>query len=293
MTTTRDIASIIRSPNQHWVGDGFLVSNYFPGHLRDLAQVSPFLLLDYQKPHTYPATTHPRRGVGPHPHRGFETVTLALAGAVAHHDSVGNDGVIYPGDVQWMTAGAGILHREYHETDFARQGGSLHMVQLWVNLPRAHKMTAPRYQHLQAANMGHVHLANEGGMVRVIAGNYAGVEGPAMTFSPVTLLDIAFKAGSSAPLTLPQSDNASVLVLDGEVTINGGEGASHGDLVVFAHAGSEVVMQADKEARVLVMSGAPIREPIVHHGPFVMNTRQEIIQAMEDFENGAFGYLED
>ena len=268
MTKARDIATIIRDPGQHWVGDGFLVSNYFPGHHRDLASVSPFLLLDYQKPHTYPATTNPRRGVGPHPHRGFETVTLALEGAVAHHDSVGNGGVIYPGDVQWMTAGAGILHREYHEKVFAMQGGTLHMVQLWVNLPRAHKMTAPRYQHLEAARMGQVRLPNAGGMARVIAGSYQGIEGPALTFSPITLVDIGLKGGGEVPLGIAKSDNVSILVLDGSVTINGIRSASHGDWVLFGSAGEDVLVQAEADARVLVMAGAPIREPIAHRGPF-------------------------
>ena len=292
MTATRTIATLVTSPMQHWVGDGFLVSNYFPGQL-PFASVSPFLLLDYQKPHHYPATTNPRRGVGPHPHRGFETVTLALEGAVAHHDSVGNGGIIYPGDVQWMTAGAGILHREYHEKNFAKQGGNLHMVQLWVNLPKAHKMTAPRYQHLQAATMGQVALPNAGGTVRVIAGSYQGAQGPAMTFSPVTLLDISLHAGGQVPLEFAEQDNVSVLVLGGEVTFDAAQRSSHGDLAVFGHTGTQITVAAKGEARILVMAGTPIREPIAHHGPFVMNTRQEVVQAMNDFEHGKFGYLED
>lgn len=293
MTTTKTIATLVRSPMQHWVGDGFLVSNYFPGHMRDLASVSPFLLLDYQKPQHYPATNNPRRGVGPHPHRGFETVTLALEGAVAHHDSVGNSGVICPGDVQWMTAGAGILHREYHEKKFAMQGGNLHMVQLWVNLPKAHKMTAPRYQHLEAAKMGQFVLPDESGKVRIVAGNYQGTQGPAMTFSPVTLLDVSLQAHGYVPLDFAEQDNVSILVLGGEVTINASQSASHGDLAVFAREGTQIAVRAQKEARILVMAGAPIHEPIAHHGPFVMNTRQEVVQAMDDFENGKFGYLED
>jgi quercetin 2,3-dioxygenase len=231
MTTERKIAGVYRGAPIHWVGDGFRVSNYFPSGNNFGSRVSPFILMDYAPPYRYPPTESHQRGVGPHPHRGFETVTLAFKGSVAHHDSGGNAGVIGPGDVQWMTAASGVLHKEYHEREFARAGGEFHMMQLWVNLPRAHKMDPPRYQALTAAQMGHVELPDGGGHVRVIAGEYEGVKGPAKTFTPVTMFDIRLNAAGEIPLAFPAHENTLLLVMQGEVKVNG-QTANAGDLVL-------------------------------------------------------------
>ncbi|MDQ2694411.1 MAG: pirin family protein, partial [Pseudomonadota bacterium] len=213
MSQHRPIAGLYRGAPFHWVGDGFRVTNYFPGGNPLQEQASPFLLMDYHPPYRYPPTDNPQRGVGPHPHRGFETVTLAWEGYVAHHDNAGHAGVIGPGDVQWMTAASGVLHREYHEREFARRGGTLHMMQLWVNLPRAHKMDPPRYQALTAAQIGEIPLAEDAGVMRVIAGDYGGVRGPARTFSPVTLLDVRLNAGGRLALSVPERHNALLLLM--------------------------------------------------------------------------------
>ncbi|HEX2677117.1 MAG TPA: pirin family protein, partial [Polyangiales bacterium] len=229
-------------------------------------------------------------------HRGFETVTLAFEGSVAHHDSTGSGGVIGPGDAQWMTAGAGILHREYHEEKFARSGGTMHMAQIWVNLPSKDKMTTPRYQALTAQQMGRVVLPESAGLVRVIAGEHAGVKGPASTFTPITMLDVQLDRAARVELDVPATQNAALLVMSGSVTVNGKSRATTDDLVLLdsgEHVGEHIAIASDDAARVLVLAGEPIREPIVQYGPFVMNTRQEIEQAIIDFNAGKFGHLDD
>ncbi|MCK6447489.1 MAG: pirin family protein [Planctomycetes bacterium] len=290
MVQVRNIESIIAAPEPHWVGDGFRVHGYFSVEPELARRLSPFLLLDYHAPHVYPPTTNLRRGVGPHPHRGFETVTLALEGSVAHHDSAGHGGVIGPGDVQWMTAGAGVLHREYHDAEFARRGGRMHMLQLWVDLPRASKLTAPRYQALTADAMGVLEL--DGAVVRVIAGECGGVRGPAQTFSPVTLLDVSLRAGARVTLDVPSAHNAALLVVDGELEFAATR-ARAADFAVFANDGDALELAAVRDGRAIVLAGEPLRQPIVQYGPFVMNTEGEIRQAIADFQHGAFGRLDD
>ena len=288
----RAIELIVRAPRRHWVGDGFHVAGYFSSIPDAARRLDPFLLLDYHAPEHYPPTERPR-GVGVHPHRGFETVSLAWQGSVAHHDSAGGGGVIGPGDVQWMTAASGILHKEYHEASFARRGGPFHMAQLWVNLPRAHKMDAPRYQALTADRMGQVTLPDDAGVVRVIAGEYLGTRGPALTFSPINLLDARLRAGGAMALASPPGHHTAVLVMDGEVTIHGIDRAGPGDLVLFGDRGTRVDLAATAAAHLLVLDGQPLGEPIVQHGPFVMNSQREIHEAFADYQRGAFGHLDD
>jgi redox-sensitive bicupin YhaK (pirin superfamily) len=230
--------------------------------------------------------------VGPHPHRGFETVTIAFQGSVAHHDSTGKGGVIRPGDVQWMTAASGILHREYHEESWARKGGTMQMAQIWVNLPRARKMDPPGYQAITADRIGVATLPDGAGTVRVIAGEYLGVRGPAKTHTPVTMLDARLEAKGRAEFDVPERHNAALLVMKGEVGVNG-ETASENEFVVFQNAGERIAVEAKSESHLLLLAGEPIEEPVVSYGPFVMNTEGEIRQAMLDFQSGKFGELED
>ena len=291
-TTPRRIERILGSPRPHWVGDGFHVSGYFNAIPDAQRKLSPFLLLDYGAPREFPPTANARQGVGPHPHRGFETVTIAFQGSVAHHDSTGRGGVIRPGDVQWMTAGSGILHREYHEESWARKGGTMQMAQIWVNLPKSHKMDPPGYQAITADRIGVATLPDGAGTVRVIAGEYLGVRGPAKTFTPVTMLDVRLAEGGRAELDVPASHNAGLLVMQGAVAVNG-EAASENEFVVFQNAGESIGIEAKSDAHLLLLAGEPIDEPVVSYGPFVMNTEGEIRQAMLDFQSGKFGELED
>jgi redox-sensitive bicupin YhaK (pirin superfamily) len=288
----RTIDRVIPGAPRHWVGDGFHVSNYFPSATESQKRMSPFFLLDYQKPEAFAPTTR-KRGVGTHPHRGFETVTIAYEGSIAHRDSTDNGGIIGPGEVQWMTAGAGILHNEFHEEAFAREGGILHMMQIWVNLPRAHKLTAPKYQALTDQSIAAVPLADGKGVVRVISGAYEGRGGPADTFSPAHMLDLRLKPGASVRLPTPADYNTALLVLQGEVTANGSKPVAAGQFILFRNDGDEVLVQSATESIALFLSGAPIDEPLVHYGPFVMNSADEINQAIEDFNAGRFGELRD
>ncbi|HUS06494.1 MAG TPA: pirin family protein [Bryobacteraceae bacterium] len=288
----RTIYGIYRGAGFHWVGDGFRVTNYFPSSNDLGSRISPYILLDYHTPFLYPPAGDQPRGVGTHPHRGFETVTLAFEGSVAHHDSFGHSGVIGPGDVQWMTAASGILHKEYHEREFARNGGSMHMAQIWINLPKAHKMDPPRYQSISSSQIGVVELPGEAGLVRVIAGEYQGVKGPARTYTPVRMFDIQLNPEGRAEFSCPAGENTALLVLQGDLHVNGGSRASALDLVLFENQGEEIAIQAETEARLLLLNGEPIDEPVVQYGPFVMNTQQEIRQAMIDFQSGRFGHLE-
>ena len=286
----RTVERVFRGAPNHWVGDGFHVSNYFPSATESQKRMSPFFLLDYQKPEAFAPTTR-RRGVGTHPHRGFETVTIAYQGSIAHRDSTGNGGVIGPGEVQWMTAGGGILHNEFHEEAFARTGGILHMIQIWVNLPRSHKLTAPKYQALTERSIEVVPLADERGVVRVISGVYEDSRGPAETFSPAHMLDLRLEPGAEVRLPTPRDYNTALLVLQGQVTANGSKPVSAGEFILFKNDGDEVVVESLTESIVMFLSGAPIDEPLVHYGPFVMNSIDEINQAIEDFNSGGFGQL--
>jgi len=288
----RSIEQVFRGAPKHWVGDGFHVSNYFPSATDFEKRMSPFFLLDYQQPEPYAPTTR-KRGVGTHPHRGFETVTIAYQGSVAHHDSAGNGGVIRPGEVQWMTAGAGILHNEFHEEAFARAGGILHMIQIWVNLPRREKRTAPKYQGLTDKTIVETPVDGGRGLVRVISGAYEDQTGPASTFTPAHMLDLRLKPGAKVRLATPADFNTALLVLQGKVKIDGARAAAAGEFVLFKNDGAEVNVEAVDDSIALFLSGAPIEEPLVHYGPFVMNSVDEINEAIEDFNAGKFGYLKD
>lgn len=270
----------------HWVGDGFPVRSLFSYDGLG-AHISPFLLLDYAGPHVFEPTTK-RRGVGQHPHRGFETVTVVYDGEVEHHDSAGNGGVIGPGDVQWMTAGAGIIHEEYHSSGFAKAGGPFRMIQLWVNLPAKHKMAAPGYQGVLKADIPVVELPDGAGAARIIAGEYRGAKGPARTFTPINVWDMRINGKADLALELPEGHNAMLVVLTGQVTVNGSATAGEAEMVLLDRAGANASVHADADAVVLVLTGEPIDEPIVGHGPFVMNTEAEIRQAFDDFRSGRF-----
>jgi quercetin 2,3-dioxygenase len=270
-------------------GAGVLLRRSFGPNRANL--FDPFLLFDhfaFNDPQEGPI-----RGFPTHPHRGIETVTYMLEGNVRHRDSIGNMGVIGPGDVQWMTAASGVLHREYHEASYARRGGPFQMAQLWVNLPRAHKLDPPRYQALQGAEMGLVTLPDGAGVVRIIAGEFGGVKGPARTFTPVTLLDVRLHRGGAIELSFPAHENAAFLVMKGELSLSDGEEVREGDLVVFRREGERIALAASSEAQLLVLGGEPIDEPIARYGPFVMNTELEIHQAMADLKAGKFGRLDD
>lgn len=286
---TKDLIGVYQAGSQHMVGDGFPVRNMIPGAGVD-EQQSPFLLLDYLGPEEFPPTNR-RLGVGEHPHRGFETVTLMYHGKVAHRDSTGSGGVIGPGDVQWMTAASGIVHEELHEKEFAEQGGLLEGIQLWVNLPKAFKMSAPRYQTLVSNDIPTVDLGEGAGQLRVIAGEFRGIKGPAKTFSPVHLYDLRLKAGHHVELSLPEAFNSSLFVLHGQVLVNGSQPVQAVEIALFGQKGERVLIEAEEDATILVLSGEPITEPIARYGPFVMNTRDEIIQAVQDYQAGKMGHL--
>jgi redox-sensitive bicupin YhaK (pirin superfamily) len=291
-TDLREIEGIYRPPGLHWVGDGFRVAGYFSSIPDAVRKLDPFLLLDYHPPHDYAPASRPR-GVGVHPHRGFETVTLAWQGSVQHHDSAGGGGVIGPGDVQWMTAASGVLHKEYHEVGYASRGGPFQMAQLWVNLPKAHKMDPPRYQALTAGQIGVATLPDDAGIVRVVAGDFEGTKGPARTFSPIDVFDVHLNPSGEVALDLPARHNTGVLVMDGDVKINGRTAAGAHDLVVFEDAGGRILVEAGTAAQLLVLSGEPLGEPVVQYGPFVMTSEREIVEAIADFNRGAFGHLDD
>lgn len=287
----KTVLGVYPGPQGHWVGDGFPVRSLFT--YDKLGQhLSPFLLLDYSGPAQFGPASRPR-GVGQHPHRGFETVTIVYQGEVAHRDSVGNAGLIGPGDVQWMTAASGILHEEFHSPEFTRTGGALEMAQLWVNLPARHKMSAPRYQTLPSAAIPRVELADAAGSVRVIAGSFGGQGGPAVTFTPLNVWDVRLQAGHRASLPIPEGHTAVIAVLRGSVTVNGSRQTGDAELAVLDRAGDEAHIEAGADSTLLLLSGAPIPEPIVGYGPFVMNSRQEIETAVSDFQAGKFGRMTD
>lgn len=286
---TKDVLGIYQPGSTHMVGDGFPVRNLFPSNELD-REVSPFLMLDYAGPQYFAPTDHPR-GVGEHPHRGFETVTIVYEGVVAHRDSAGHAGVIGPGDVQWMTAASGIVHEEFHEQEFAKQGGTLHAIQLWVNLPRASKMSMPGYQTILNEDIPAIDLEGGAGRLRVIAGAFQGRKGPARTFTPVELYDLQLKKGHRVQLEMPSGQNTSIFVLQGRASANGSNEAGEAELILCNREGSQVTVEAREDSRILVMSGEPIEEPIARYGPFVMNTREELIQAVQDYQAGKMGHL--
>jgi redox-sensitive bicupin YhaK (pirin superfamily) len=272
----------------HWVGDGFPVRTLF--FYQDLGkQMSPFLMLDYAGPADFPPTTD-RKGVGSHPHRGFETVTIVYEGEVAHKDSTGQGGTIGPGDVQWMTAGSGILHEEFHSEDFAQSGGTLEMVQLWVNLPAKLKMTKPAYQAILNKQIPTIELKNDAGQARIIAGEFDGHEGPAHTFTPMNVIDLKLKKGSTS-IPVPEGWNTSLVVLKGAVEAGEGVVAKEAQMLMFSNQGQDIEINVLEDSIALLLSGEPINEPIVGYGPFVMNTKEEIAQAMQDFNSGSFGKI--
>lgn len=284
---TKKISQIRKNVGRHWVGDGFPVRSLLSYEAVGM-DTSPFLLLDYAGPAEFQAANRPR-GVGQHPHRGFETVTIVYQGEVAHRDSTGQGGMIGPGDVQWMTAGAGILHEEFHSEAFTRKGGTLEMIQLWVNLPAKDKMTEPAYQAIVDQDIPVVDLPDGAGRVRVIAGRYRDSLGPAHTFTPMQVWDVRLNQGNSLELALTDGWNTALLILHGSVIVNGQTNAHDGQLVLFDRLGDVAYLHADSDAVLLLLSGEPINEPIAGHGPFVMNTREEIDRAITDYNEGVFG----
>ena len=285
----KKLERIIPPPPFHMVGDGFRVHNFFPSSgIQNKQRMSPFFMLDYASPYNFPPSEK-QRGVDVHPHRGFETVTIAYQGKVAHHDSAGNHGVIGEGDVQWMTAASGVLHKEYHEKDFSKKGGTFQMVQLWVNLPAQYKMSAPQYQEIKKEMMGR--LSFEGGLLEVIAGNYKDIKGPASTFSPLHVLNLHLESQAEFILELPENFNTGLLAIKGSVTIQD-QSVPSDHFALFQNAGSTISIKASTSATLLILSGQPLDEPIVAYGPFLMNSWEEIEQAVEDFNNGKFGVLD-
>lgn len=284
----KSILGVYSAPASHWVGDGFPVRSMF-SYSQMAQQLSPFLLLDYAGPADFKPSRKGQRGVDQHPHRGFETVTIVYKGELAHRDNAGNGGIIGTGDVQWMTAGSGILHEEYHSPAFSESGGTLEMVQLWVNLPAKDKMTAPNYQGILDSDIPVVPLADDAGSARVIAGEFGDRKGPANTFTPMSIVDLRLNAQGVTRLDLKDGWNTALVVLKGTVLVNGEEVAREAQLVVLDARGDSVTLEANNDATVLLLTGEPIDEPIVGYGPFVMNTREEIHQAIDDFNQGRFG----
>ena len=285
----KKISGLYSAPRPHWVGDGFPVRSLFSYNTHG-RQLSPFLLLDHAGPAEFAPASTPR-GVGQHPHRGFETVTIVYDGEVAHRDSTGAGGEIGPGDVQWMTAASGILHEEFHSEAFTRRGGRLEMVQLWVNLPASDKMAAPGYQNITNADIPVVPLASEAGTVRVIAGEFGGQRGPARTHTPMDVWDLRLTRDRNATLDFAEGHTVAMVVLRGTVLFNGSQVAREGQMVLFDRSAGQVELEANADATVLVLAGEPIDEPIAGYGPFVMNTQEELAQAMDDFRSGRFGRI--
>lgn len=286
----KTIERIIARPERPgMVGDGFRMFNMIPGAGISQQRISPFLMLDFGPEFDFGPSDHPR-GVDVHPHKGFETVTIAYKGSVEHYDSTGNSGIIHAGDVQWMTAGSGILHKEFHEKEFSKKGGPFEMVQLWVNLPKKDKGTAPHYQPITASEMGKVKLDNDAGLVNVIAGQFKDTKGPAFTYTPVSLFDIKLNKGGLIDFSAPAHYNAAILVINGSIEVNSQLAEEH-NFVLFGNEGEEITIKAQEDSVLLFLAGAPIDEPIVSYGPFVMNTEAEIHEAIKDFNAGKYGTL--
>jgi quercetin 2,3-dioxygenase len=283
------VAQVMQAEASHWVGDGFPVrSLFFYGP--NAREISPFLLLDYAGPHVFEPSPHPR-GVGQHPHRGFETVTIVYDGEVAHRDSTGSGGTIGPGDVQWMTAASGILHEEFHSPGFTKTGGPFRVVQLWVNLPAKDKLAPAAYQSITGAEIPAVELPGGAGRARIIAGNFAGTKGPAQTFTPVNVWDVRLNRDAEITLEIPEGHNALIAVLSGHIRVNGKEPAGEAEVVRFERDGATASVHADGDSMLLVLTGQPIEEPVVGYGPFVMNSQAQIRQAIADFNSGRFGQI--
>lgn len=290
---TKNIEIVVAPRQPHFVGDGFRVHNFIPSVPQlSMKRMSPFIMLDYNSKFYFPPTNTPK-GVGVHPHRGFETVTIAYKGKVAHHDSSGGGGIIGEGDVQWMTAASGVLHKEYHEENFSKTGGDFQMVQLWVNLPAKDKMSKPKYQGITNDEINKYELPENGGHIEVIAGEYKEVKGTASTFTPLHLLNARLLKGGKAAFNFPAAYNTALLVIEGSITVNDSANVPTDHLVLFKNEGEDFHIEAQENSIVLILSGEPINEPIATHGPFVMNTHEELIQAVDDYNNGKFGTLED
>jgi redox-sensitive bicupin YhaK (pirin superfamily) len=286
----KTVSAVLDAPEPKRIGDGFLVSNFFPSGYK--LQMSPFFLLDFNAKMELASSLEPK-GIGVHPHRGFETVTIAYHGAVAHQDSAGNSGVIYPGDVQWMTAAKGILHKEYFEQEFSTRGGIFQMVQLWINLPAKDKMAEPAYQAINNEEIGKYHLENDNGIIEIIAGTYKGIHGAAKTFSDLHLYNARVNEGAEFVLIFPAHYNTGIMIIEGSIIINEITIGQENQFVQFSNNGEEIHIKACTKSVILILSGAPLNEPVVQYGPFVMNTKEEIEQALNDYNNGVFGYLEE
>lgn len=290
---TKNVEIVVSPREPHYVGDGFRVHNFIPSAYRlDMQRMSPFIMLDYNSKFIFEPSETPK-GVGVHPHRGFETVTIAYKGKVEHHDSSGGGGVIGEGDVQWMTAAGGVLHKEFHEKEWSKKGGEFQMVQLWVNLPAKYKMSKPKYQALENSKMSRYHLPDNKGEIEIIAGEYQNTKGSASTFTPLHLYNAKLKKGAEANFSFPSHYNTALLVIEGRITINHSKEVPTNHFALMDKEGETFSVQATDDALVLILSGEPINEPIAAHGPFVMNTHEELIQAFTDFNEGKFGYLED
>ena len=287
----KTVEYIIAPPPPHMVGDGFRVHGFFPGEKIDKKRMSPFFLLDYNAKIEFGPSSKPR-GVSVHPHRGFETVTIAYHGKVAHHDSYGNSGIIGEGDVQWMTAASGLLHKEYHEKEFSKKGGLFQMVQLWVNLPAKYKMTTPKYQEITNTMMGKYQLADDQGVIEVIAGEYKGVKGAASTFTPIHVYNARVKKAAKFEFSFPSNYNTGLLLVEGSINVNDTKAAAD-HFVLFKNDGETILIEATEDSILLVLSGEPINEPIAQYGPFLMNTWDELEQAIQDVNAGKFGVLEE
>jgi redox-sensitive bicupin YhaK (pirin superfamily) len=289
--STKQVEMVLAPKQPHFVGDGFRVHNFIPsGYGLTMERMDPFIMLDYASRYHFPPTGKPK-GVGVHPHRGFETVTIAYKGSVAHHDSAGGGGEIKEGDVQWMTAASGVLHKEYHAESFCASGGDFQMVQLWVNLPAKDKMSTPKYQAIENSNIPKIKV--DGGIVEVIAGAYQDHKGAASTFTPVNMLNAKLASGGSATFSFPSNHNTCILVIEGDVILNDTEDVPLDHLALFKNEGETFTIKASQDSIVLILSGEPINEPIAAHGPFVMNTREQIMEAFQDYELGKFGELAD
>lgn len=291
----KKVANVFTAPEKHWVGNGFHVASMFSYNDKD-KNLDPFLLMDYNPPKFFQGGRRDNsefdlRGVEEHPHRGFETVTIAYQGEVSHRDSHGGGGTIGTGDVQWMTAGSGVMHEEMHSEKFAKEGGLFEMVQLWVNLPAKDKMTTPKYQAIKSADIPVVKLPNDAGQVRVIAGELLGTTGSASTFSPINMWDTTMNANATHTFRVPESHNVVILVLEGTIQVGGEAVARRGELVTFERGGADVLIESNNEAKLLILTGEPLNEPIVGYGPFVMNTREQIVEAFNDVQTGKFGRL--
>lgn len=288
---TKTIAKITKPATPHFVGDGFRVHNFIPG-TSTMVEMDPFIMLDYNSKYNFGPSEIPR-GVGVHPHKGFETVTIAYKGKVEHGDSTGSGGIIHEGDVQWMTAASGILHKEFHEKEWSKKGGEFHMVQLWINLPAKDKKSPPKYQNLSNKDIRKVSIAEGEGEVEIIAGEYKGSKGSATTFSPVHLYNVRLKKGVKTGFSFPAGYTTAMLMIEGSAEVNEADAIPQDYFVMFKKDGETFTIEALEDATILVLSGEPLKEPIASYGPFVMNTQEEIREAIEEFNAGKFGHLKD